>query len=78
MINREYSMNNAGDRKFTRRLATACAVIMALAATGCGNKGGLVLPDQPQVQSEDETTRPEGAEDQGAPAYESTQKPKGY
>jgi predicted small lipoprotein YifL len=71
-------MNNADDRTITRRLATACAVIMALAATGCGNKGGLVLPEKPPVQSQEEATPAKDAGDQGTSTDKSTQQPKGY
>ena len=70
-------MNIAGHRTFKRHRVTACAVIMGLVVAGCGNKGGLVLPEEPPAQSQDEATPSKGAGDQGATSDKSTRDPKG-
>jgi len=67
-------MNIAGNRIFTRQLATAFAVLMALA--GCGNKSGLVMPEEPPAQSQDEATQSNAAEDQGTASDKPVQEPK--
>ena len=67
-------MNISGQRTLARQLVTAFAVLIALA--GCGNKSGLVMPEEPPTQSQDEATQSTGAENQGAPSDKPVPEPK--
>ena len=50
-------MNRAGNSHLNK---PAAALMIALALTGCGNKGSLVLPADPEANAPEETTQ--GAE----------------
>lgn len=42
--------------------AALAAMIIALALSGCGNKGGLVLPADPEATAPEETTQDAGTD----------------
>jgi predicted small lipoprotein YifL len=53
-------MNRAGNSHLKRPAAAMAALMIALVLSGCGNKGSLVLPADPEAKTADETAQ--GAE----------------
>jgi len=50
-------MNRAGNSHLNKPASVLAALIIALALTGCGNKGSLVLPADPEAKAPEETTQ---------------------
>ncbi len=51
-------MNRAGNSHLNNPASVlAATVLIALALTGCGNKGALVLPPDPETKAPEETTQ---------------------
>ncbi|MDH3400144.1 MAG: lipoprotein [Chromatiales bacterium] len=59
-------MNRAGNFHLNNPASVLAALLVALALTGCGNKGSLVLPADPEVKAPEETTQ-DAATDQTEP-----------
>mgnify|MGYP000875627880 FL=1 len=53
-------MNLAGNSHLNKPAAALAALLIALALSGCGNKGSLVLPADPEATAPEETVQ--GAE----------------
>lgn len=55
-------MKRAGKPSFNKPAAALAALFLALALSGCGNKGSLVLPAEPGADAPEETSQGAGTD----------------